>query len=74
MYTLKFENGSLNLILNDETTSNTDHMIMKQPFRPGNADGPKRAWANSADALTYWNESLASKYPNASNNITIEVS
>lgn len=74
MYTLKFESGSLNLILNDETTANTDQMILKQPFRPGDSTENKREWANSAEALTYWNESLSNKYPNTSNNITIEVS
>lgn len=74
MYTLKFENGSLNLILNDETTANTDQIILKQPFRPGNETDEKRAWENGAEALTYWNESLSNKYPFTSNNITIEVS
>ena len=70
MYTLKFENGSLNLILNGDI----DQIILKQPFRPGNKTDEKRAWANSAEALTYWNDTLSSKYPFTSNNITIEVS
>ena len=75
MYTLRFVNNVLELVLND--SDHSDALILKQPFRPSTADSDKRNWINGADALDFWNNSLSNHgiYSNIdSDNLTIEVS
>lgn len=73
MYTLRFVNNILELVLNDSDHSDT--LILKQPFRPGTADSDKRNWIDGTDALNFWNDVLSNKYSHLdSNNLTIEVS
>lgn len=72
MYTLSFVNNSLQLKLTD--SNHTDKLILNQPFRPGNGEEDKRDWDSAGDALSYWNDTLSSKYPFTTDNITIEVS
>jgi len=75
MYTLRFVNNTLELVLND--SDHSDALILKQPFRPGTADSDKRNWIDSSDALAFWNDHLSTKgiYSTIdSDNLTIEVS
>lgn len=72
MYTLRFVNNVLELVLDDSDHTNT--MILKQPFRPGGADYERKNWDSAGEALAYWNSNLSSRYPDTENNITIEVS
>jgi len=71
MYTLKFANQTLQLILND--SDHTDAIVLNQPFRPGSETEDKKAWDSSGEALSYWNDTLSNNYPLTENNITIEV-
>jgi hypothetical protein len=72
MYTLRFVNNCLQLSITD--SDHDDVMILKQPFRPGDANSERRNWDSAGEALTYWNETLVNKYPKTIDNITIEVS
>ena len=72
MYTLRFVDNSLQLLLNDDNF--TDQVILNQPFRPGDSTEDRRSWASSTEALAYWNDTLSSRYPATVDNITIEVS
>jgi len=71
MYTLRFVDNSLQLLLNDDNF--TDQLILNQKFKPGNGTEEKREWDSAQEALNYWNESLSSQYPQTVDNITIEV-
>lgn len=72
MYTLKFENNTLKLVLNDSDHDNS--LILNQPFRPGTVDSDRRSWIDGSDALSFWNEYSSEKYSHLdSSNLTIEV-
>lgn len=71
MYTLRFVDNSLQLLLNDDNFTN--QLILNQKFKPGNGVEEKREWDSAQEALNYWNESLSSQYPQTVDNITIEV-
>ena len=71
MYTLRFVDNSLQLLLND--SNHTDSLILNQPFLPGGEVNDKKNWDSAGEALVYWNTSLSLKYPSTVDNITIEV-
>lgn len=75
MYTLRFVNNVLELVLND--SDHTDDLILRQPFRPGTEDSDRRNWIDGSDALNFWNDHLSTRgiYSTIdSDNLTIEVS
>lgn len=75
MYTLRFVNNVLELVLDD--SDHTNALILRQPFRPGVADSDRRDWIDGSDALAFWNDHLSIKGLYAdidSDNLTIEVS
>jgi len=56
MATLKFVDGSLQL-LNDD-----DVMILDQNKKPATVDAESTSWADRAEALAYWESTLKSKF------------
>lgn len=56
MATLKFVDGSLQL-LNDD-----DVLILDQDKKPGTIDVEQAPWSDRAEALAFWESTLKNKY------------